>query len=105
LTASVIVGRHCVVMPQVVLTHGDVVEDFCTIASGVRVGGRASLREGCYLGAGSLVREDRTIGRAALVGMGAVVLTDVPDGETWVGNPARRLHPVSAETPLSRRSS
>jgi acetyltransferase-like isoleucine patch superfamily enzyme len=25
------------------------------------------------------------------VGMGAVVLGDVPPGETWAGNPARRL--------------
>ena len=91
LTASVSIGRHCMVMPQVVLTHGDVVEDHCTIASGARVGGRARLREGCYLGAGALVREDRTIGRGALVGMGSVVLTDVPDGETWVGNPARPI--------------
>ena len=91
LTASVSVGRHCMVMPQVVLTHGDVVEDFCTIASGVRVGGRATLREACYLGAGSLVREDRTVGRGALVGMGSVVLRDVPEGQSWVGNPARRL--------------
>ena len=91
LTASVTIGRHCMVMPQVVLTHGDVVEDFVTIASGVRIGGRATLAEGCYLGAGALVREDRVVGKGALVGMGSVVLADVPAGETWVGSPARRL--------------
>ena len=32
-----------------------------------------------------------TIGDESLIGMGAVVLKDVPPGEVWVGNPARRL--------------
>lgn len=91
LTADVAVGRHVAVMPQAVLTHDDVVGDFVTIASGVRLGGGVRLRDGCYVGAGALVREGVTVGAGALVGMGSVVLRDVPDGEVWVGNPARRL--------------
>lgn len=39
LTAAVELGAHVAVMPQVVLTHDDVVEDFATITSGVRLGG------------------------------------------------------------------
>jgi acetyltransferase-like isoleucine patch superfamily enzyme len=32
-----------------------------------------------------------TIGEGALVGAGSVVTKDIPDGEIWVGNPARFL--------------
>lgn len=91
LTTDVSVGSHVAVMPQVVLTHDDSVEDFVTVASGVRLGGSVRVATGAYLGAGALVREGLTVGAGSLVGMGSVVLTDVPPGEVWVGAPARRL--------------
>ena len=91
LTASVRVGAHVAVMPQVVLTHDDVVGDFATVASGVRLGGSARIGTGAYLGAGALVREGVTVGAWSQVGIGSLVLGDVPAGEVWVGGPARRL--------------
>ena len=38
-----------------------------------------------------MIRQGLTIGAGAVVGMGAVVTKDVPDGVTVVGNPARIL--------------
>ncbi|SEE30737.1 sugar O-acyltransferase, sialic acid O-acetyltransferase NeuD family [Streptomyces sp. 2231.1] len=96
LTAAVRVGAHVAVMPHVVLTHDDVVEDFATLASGARLGGGARLERGAYVGAGALVREGTTVGAWSLVGMGGTVLGDVPPGEVWAGNPARRLRAAAA---------
>ncbi|MEU9453457.1 acetyltransferase [Streptomyces sp. NPDC048277] len=96
LTAAVRVGAHVAVMPHVVLTHDDVVEDFATITSGVRLGGGVRLRQGAYVGSGALVREGTTVGAWALVGMGSAVLGDVPPGEVWAGSPARRLRAADA---------
>ena len=90
-TADVTIGAHVVVMPQTVLTHDDQVDDFVTIASGVRLGGGVHIEREAYLGAGAMVREGLCIGEAALVGMGSVVLTDVPARQTWVGVPARAV--------------
>jgi acetyltransferase-like isoleucine patch superfamily enzyme len=98
LTASVRVGSHVAIMPHVTLTHDDQIEDFVTIASGVRLGGGVRVGFGAYLGAGALVREGVSIGAGALVGMGAVVLRDVPPGEVWAGSPARRLRPGPASS-------
>lgn len=89
LTASVRVGAHVAVMPNVTLTHDDVLDDFVTVASGVQLAGGVHVGRGAYLGAGAQVREGLTIGPDALVGMGAVVVRDVPPGEVWIGNPAR----------------
>jgi sugar O-acyltransferase (sialic acid O-acetyltransferase NeuD family) len=91
LTADVVVGAHVAVMPQAVLTHDDRVGDYVTIASGVRLGGGAVLSPGAYVGAGALIREGVTVGDWSLVGMGSVVLRDVPPGEVWAGNPAQFL--------------
>lgn len=96
-TADVTVGAHVVVMPQTVLTHDDQVDDFATIASGVRLGGGVHVEREAYLGAGAMIREGLRIGEAALVGMGSVVLHDVPARETWVGAPARPLRSTDVD--------
>jgi acetyltransferase-like isoleucine patch superfamily enzyme len=49
------------------------------------------VRRGASIGAGAVILPGVTIGEGAMIGAGAVVTRDVPDGETWVGNPARRL--------------
>jgi sugar O-acyltransferase (sialic acid O-acetyltransferase NeuD family) len=91
LSADVTVGSHVTVMPQVVLTHDDQVGDYATIASGVRLGGGVVVDRGAYVGAGALVREGVKVGAWSLIGMGSVVLRDVPPDEIWAGNPARKL--------------
>ena len=100
LTADVTVGDHVVVMPNTTLAHDDVVEDYVTLAAGVALGGTVLVRTGAYLGMNAGVRERTTIGRDSVVGMGSVVLTDVPDGETWVGVPAA---PITARSRMADR--
>lgn len=91
LTAGVTLGSHVVVMPGVTLTHDDVVEDFATLAAGVSLGGGVRIGRAAYLGMNSCVREGTSIGAGAVVGMGAAVLGNVPEDQTWVGVPARAM--------------
>lgn len=91
LTASVTVGSHVVCMPRVVLTHDDVIADYATLCAGVVLGGSVVVGERAYLGMASSVREGRSVGADSMVGMGAVVVRDVPPGQVWAGLPARRF--------------
>jgi sugar O-acyltransferase (sialic acid O-acetyltransferase NeuD family) len=88
LTADVVVGRHVAVMPQVVLPHDVRIDDFATLASGVRVGGACHVAMGAYVGSGACLRERITIGAWAMVGMGSVVIRDVASERLCMGAPA-----------------
>lgn len=105
LTAAVRLGAHVVAMPNVTLTHDDDVADFATFAAGVSLGGGVRIGRGAYLGMNASVREHCAVGAGAVVGMGSAVLTDVPDGETWAGTPARPLrgsHSLALATSAER---
>ena len=53
-TTSVRIGNHVAIMPGVVLTHDDLIEDYATLTSGVRLGGTVHIGTGAYIGAGAL---------------------------------------------------
>jgi sugar O-acyltransferase (sialic acid O-acetyltransferase NeuD family) len=91
LTASVRIGRHVVCMSQAVLTHDDVVGDFATLCASVTLGGGVTVGEAAYVGMSASIHPNRTLGVGSVLGMGSVLLHDLPDGETWAGNPARVL--------------
>ena len=91
LTAGVRVGAHVVCMPNVVLTHDDVLSDFATLAAGVVLGGTVHVGEAAYLGMNASVRQQRSVGAEATLGMGSVLLSDQPAETIWAGVPARSL--------------
>ena len=72
-----IINHHCIIGERVVLTSN------VSLAGSVQIGARS------YIGQASTVREFITIGSDCKIGMGAVVVKNVPDGTTVIGNPAR----------------
>lgn len=62
------------------------------------------LRTGAKVGANVTILPGVVVGRHALVGAGAVVVHDVPDGKVVVGNPARVIRDVSELSVYDTRS-
>lgn len=73
------------------IAHNVKIGKHCLIVAGSIIGGSVTIGDRCYIGIGAMVKNKVKIGNDVTVGMGAVVLKDIPDGETWVGNPAKQL--------------
>lgn len=86
-----IIGSGTKIDNLVHVGHGAVIGDHCLIVAGAVIGGSAEIGDYSYIGMGALIKNKIKVGKNCTIGMGAVVTKDVPDGETWVGNPARKL--------------
>lgn len=89
--APTYVGPNVFVMAQCHIGHDAVINPDCELAPGTVVGGRVELGVGVHCGIGALIRPRVKVGSGATIGAGAVVTKDVPQGETWVGNPAKEI--------------
>ena len=70
------------------VSHNCRFEKNSVAVGGCRFFGSVTVEEGAYL-VGALVRNQCRIGKEAVVGMGAVVIKNVENNQTVVGNPAK----------------
>ena len=70
---GVIIGQDVLIDPGVTFGIDNLIVDGVYICSGCHLGAYVSLREECFLGMGVVVVPERTIGRRAVIGAGAVV--------------------------------
>ena len=78
-------------MKSVHVGHDAVLEDGVEIAPMTSVGGHVTLGHNVKVGQGVTFKPFVKVGAGARIGMGSVVIRDVPVGEIWAGNPARKL--------------
>jgi sugar O-acyltransferase (sialic acid O-acetyltransferase NeuD family) len=91
ITSNATIGKHVYVLPNSVISHDDVIGNFTCIAGSVCISGNVHVGQGCYIGAKAAIRDGIVIGDHCLIGMGSVVLKDIPENNVVVGNPARFL--------------
>ena len=89
LTVNIRIGRHVIVNLDCTIGHHVVLEDFVTVYPSANISGDVRVGECCELGTGMQILQGKTIGSHSIVGIGSVVVWDIPEDCVAVGNPAR----------------
>ena len=91
------IGSHCIINTGATIDHDCRIENFSSIAPGCSLGGGVWVSEGCTIGIGAKILPGKKIGRGSVVGAGAVVTRDIPDGVVAYGIPAKKIRQLESE--------
>ena len=89
--SDTVIGDYTKINNLCHIAHNNKIGRNVAIAGCVNVSGGNIIDDNVWIAPNSSLRGYVHIGENAFVGMGAVVVKDIPAGETWIGNPAHKL--------------
>jgi len=91
ISAGARIGSNCLLMPGSTVGHNSSLANHCHLAAQSCISSFVKLNTGVHIGLNATVGDGLEMGRFSTLGMGSVLLEDVPEKQIWVGNPAHYL--------------
>lgn len=83
------IGKHCILNTSCVIEHDNNIKNYVHISPNTTLCGGVVIKEKSWIGAGSNIKQGVSIGKNVIVGAGTIVIRNIEDNVTAVGNPAR----------------
>lgn len=91
ITCNIAIGIHAHINLNTTIGHDCKIGDFFTTAPGVNISGNCTIGDFVYVGTNASIREKILICDNVTIGMGSVILKNIEEPGTYIGNPARKL--------------
>jgi len=91
ISCNVKIGTNVLIQPNSSVGHDSIIGNDAVISSYVGISGNCTIGERAYIGVSVPIKEKASIGAYSIVGMGSVVLRDIPENVIALGNPARAM--------------
>ena len=85
------IGKGVICNTSCSIDHECSIGDFTHIAPGAVLCGNVKVGKGSFVGANAVIRQGIQIGDNVMIGAGTVIVKDIPDNVTVVGNPQKVL--------------
>lgn len=91
------VGKCSLIMANCSIGHDTVIGDLCHCSVGTIMTGYSKLGMCADMAVGACILAYKTVGDYAMLGASSLGTKDIPEGEIWVGGPAKFLKKMSNE--------
>lgn len=87
-TCNIKIGKHAHLNLHTTIGHDCMIGDYFTTAPGVNISGSCEIGNNVYIGTNASVKQGIRICDDVTIGMGAVVVKNIEEPGTYIGNPA-----------------
>lgn len=88
---NTIIGKGSKINVGCFIAHNVIIGENAWISPKVNIAGSVKIGKNTTIFSGVIIRDQIDIGNTVKIGMGSVVTKNIPDFETWIGNPAKKI--------------
>lgn len=91
LSPDVVISDNCILLGNSFVGHDSFLDKYVSVANNASIGARNKIGKAVHVGSNATIMQGVTIGDFSLIGMGSVILKDVPAKAIMVGAPAVQI--------------
>ena len=90
INVGTIIGKHCIINTNCSIDHDNFIDNFSNCSPGTVCAGNVKINQGVFVGLGSSIKENITIGKNTIIGAHSYVNKNCKKDSVYYGVPAKK---------------